>query len=178
MFEEKIKTIKENKEIAAYYTNDSHTDKFLVGYLIEFNDDYFILAHISPQGTYDGFLLKEINSIYRVETKNLYLNKILTLAKYYNTTHEKIDFENKNLVLEFLLFAKKQNYVVSLELLNSNNLDSVGYIERLEKDYCEIKQLDDYGQLDGFSLIYYSDIVDIRCNTEDEIILKILDSNK
>lgn len=81
----KLEELKKNKKIASFYTNENNTIKFSVGYIIDYNDEYFVLATISPEGLYDGFVLKETSSVTRINVDGKYENKILTLAKYHKT---------------------------------------------------------------------------------------------
>lgn len=178
MFIENLHKLKKEKRIASFYTDEDDTSKFMVGYVMDYNDKYFIVAAISPQGLYDGFVLKKTESIFRINMDSIYEKKILSLSKYHKIIYEEISFKEDNLILGLLSFAKIKNYVVSIELLNSGYYDIQGYVEVVDNDGCKIKQITEYGELDGICFVTLSDITQISCNSEDEINLKILNSNK
>lgn len=172
----KLSELKKNKIIASFYTNENDLSKFSVGYVVDFNDDYIVFALVSPEGLNDGFALKETSSIIRINIDGKYENKILKLLKYHKTTHENLIFKDNNFVLEMLSFAKTKGYIVSLELLNSGFYDVQGYIEKIENDNCFVKQITEYGEVDGMSMVELRDISKISCNSSDEKILEILSS--
>lgn len=174
MFINKLSELKKEKKIASFYTDESNTSKFAVGFVIDYNDDYFIIEMISPQGLYDGIILKETSSIFRINTDGMYENKIMNLSKYYKTTSSDIVFKENDLIYELLSLAKIKNHIVSLELLNSGFNDIQGYVEIIDNYSCIIKQITDYGELDGVGIVKFSDITEISCNSGDEIVLEIL----
>lgn len=177
MFIEKLQELKNSKKIASFYTNEENTSRFNVGYIVEFTDEHFLVAAISPYGKYDGFVLLEVGSILRINTDSLYEEKMEKLTKHYNTTHECISIDGDSLLSGLIQYACTQNYIVSLELLNSGVYDVQGYVKDVTDEGCTIEQITEYGEDDGLTLIAVSDITKISCNSADEILLKILNSN-
>ncbi|KOF55772.1 hypothetical protein AGR56_18355 [Clostridium sp. DMHC 10] len=157
----KLDELKKSKKIASFYTNENNTAKFSVGYIVDYNENNFVIAMISPEGKYDGFALMETRSIIRINTDSKYENKILKLIKYHKTVHENLNFKEDNFILEFLKFAQTQDYIVSIELLNSGFYDIQGYIQTIKKDSCIIKQITEYGEYDGIGFVEFSDITKI-----------------
>ncbi len=47
---------KENQSIIAVY-NDPEGDNFWAGYILDFNDEFFTMQHISKYGKKDGILI-------------------------------------------------------------------------------------------------------------------------
>ncbi|MFA6808845.1 MAG: hypothetical protein WCR27_07615 [Eubacteriales bacterium] len=178
MFIEKLKELKKDRKIASFYTNENNTSKFIVGSVVDFNDDYFIISMISPQGLNDGLVLKETSSIIRINTDSMYENKILALANYHKIKYCDIILNGNNLIFELLSLAKMKNYIITIELLNSGFNDVQGYVGSIENDSCNIKQITEYGDLDGIDLIKISDITEISCNSDDDRIIEILYSIK
>ncbi|GKX68626.1 hypothetical protein [Inconstantimicrobium mannanitabidum] len=170
----KLDELMQNKKIASFYMDEEDMERFAVGYVVAANDEYFILAMISPSGLCDGFKLEQVSSIIRIRVDGKYENKILTLAKYHKTKHEEIIFKEDNFISEFLIFAKTKSYIVSLELLNCGFYDVVGYVEKIENGSCVIREIDEYGEEDGVSTVELQDITQISCNSLEESKLKIL----
>lgn len=177
MFIEKLQELKNSKKIASFYTNEYNTSRFNVGYIVEFTDEHFLVAAISPYGKYDGFVLLEVGGILRINTDSLYEEKIEKLTKHYNTVHECISIDEGSLVSGLIQYACAQNYIVSLELLNSGVYDVQGYVKDVTDEGCIIKQITEYGEEDGTTFVLLSDITKVSCNSEDEIMLKILNSS-
>jgi hypothetical protein len=166
-----------SQKIASFYTNEDDTLKFNVGYIINFTCDHFVIAAISPRGTNDGYVLKELDSLFRISTGSLYEKKVAILSEYYNTTHECINLSGGNLLMGLLQFARAKDYIVSIELLNSGVNDVQGFVQDVTDEICKIIEITDFGEEDGIGIVALSDITKVSCNSSDEIILKILNSN-
>ena len=65
-----------NKIVASFYCNGGGKCEVLVGYIERYNDDEILIAHISSHGNYDGFILKHLADIYRIEYAGKYEKKI------------------------------------------------------------------------------------------------------
>ena len=178
MFIEELQKLKKSKKIASVYTDGNDTSRFAVGYIVDFSDEYFIIGAISPCGTYDGFVLKEVDTIFRINIDSIYENKIETLTKYHNNTHECINLDKDNLISSLLKFSSDRKYIVSLEILNSGVYDIQGYIQEITNDGCTIKQVTEYGEDDGTALVAFSDITKVSCNSSEESVLNILNSSR
>lgn len=174
MIIEQLKEIKSNRKLASIYTNKNDTGRFIVGYIEEISEDFIIIQAVNPNGHFDGLLLKELESIYRVETEGNYLDKMQKLLDYNNEATEQVTLDGKDLITSLLQYAEKNKYVVSIELLNSGFDDIIGYVQRISENGCLINQITTDGQYDGNSTIDYSSISKISCNSEDEKIPGIL----
>lgn len=169
LYQELINT----KKIISVYTNTQESTKFLCGYPIRIDDNYFMLAAITPQGHYDGYIVKHVSCLYRIAYDEQYELCLMMLVKYYQTTHEKLQYKY-SIIYTLLEYAKEKNLVVSIELLESGYDNVVGLIYELTQNDCSILQLTEYGELDGVSKINLCDISQISCDTEDEVKIKIL----
>lgn len=178
MFVEKLTQLCDEKKIVSIYDDIDQPDRFALGYIVSCNREHYVLALISPDGKYDGFLLKICDKILHISYDGQYENKIKKLVRYYKTEHEKYRFAEDDLVKEMLLFAKKYNFIVSIELNNSGYDDCVGYIKEFNNNKCVIQNIDSYGNGDGESFMLINDITQISCNSSDEISLKILHENE
>ena len=166
MFTKELNQIKEQKKLISVYTDIDNTRKFAAGYVIGVSKQYFILALVTPTGEYDGLLLKDIDSIYRIITDECYLDKLLKLISIRQIKFKML-FESNDLIKELLLFAQKHHKILSIELLNSGYDDCVGFIELLDKDLCKIQEISEFGESDGNSIIKLTDITQISCDDTD-----------
>ena len=78
------------------------------------------------------------------------------------------------MVADLSCFAQENHKVVSIELLESGNYDIQGFISEIKDTIITVEQLDDYGKKDGISIISFSDITSISCDSNEEIALTLL----
>jgi hypothetical protein len=173
-----IKTLlcdsEDTNQIVDLYSDTSNTDKFSAGFIVALSSDDVVIAHIAPGGKYDGFMLKKIDNIFRADIGSKYDATIQKLYLQQSQAHTKFRSEFENLSKGFLYFAKTNNYVATIELLDSNLEDVKGFIDDVAEDTVKIRKLNQYGESDGYSIVYIDDISFITCDSDDEHALKIL----
>ncbi len=173
-----LNNIKKGKKVASIFTDMDNTDKCSTGFIGNVSDDFVVIKHISPSGKYDGFLLKSMEKIYRVDFNGEYENRVQYLYRLQNQNHKEIAEKYSSLILDIIDFAEKNSVVISLELYNSGHDDIQGYIKDVDNERLEIRRLDDSGKEDGISMVNISDITYISCDTENEIVLDLLFKSK
>lgn len=164
--------IKEGKLIAVY-SDKNDTEKFAAGFFIGKDDENIVLAHISPYGKYDGYLIKRIEDVFSVEYDNDYCNKLESLYRLQNQAHATINLGD-NAILAIIEWAYENKKIVSLELCDSGYTDIQGYINSIDSDSIEICKVDDYGEENGSATIEPSALSGIKCDSENEIALNLL----
>lgn len=174
MLSEVLNQAKLNGEIVALYGDRDETTKFEVGYIVEFDKDYFILERVTPAGKSDGYLLDRMQSIYHVELGTLYLKKMLRLINYNGIKRQKNLFDKNDLLLSFIKFAFQDKKIMSIELCDSSNRDIIGRVKKFDSDSCTVTQITDFGEQNGYSTCNLADISSIVYNSEDEKVLEIL----
>lgn len=173
----KLKELHHKKELVSIHSDIACVDKFVFGYVVACNKQYYVMALIAPDGKYDGFLLKPLSDIQYISYNDKYEIKMKKLIDYYKTEHENCELLGENLVKELLEFAQDNGFIIAIEISDSGYDDCVGYVEQISDDICIIKNIDKFGKEDGESVISLDNITQISCNTEDEIKLKILSEN-
>ncbi len=169
-----LTNLKNNNKIVSIYSDTYNTDKFSCGFIANISDEFLIIKNISPCGKYDGFLLKSIEKIYRVEFEGKYEKMIERLYEIQNQKHEEIPKFSGTLLNDLLIFSNKNSFVITIELCDSNLDDIQGYVSKMDDTKVKIESLDENGENDGFSYVMIDDITHISCNTENEIKLKLL----
>lgn len=165
----------ENKaNIIGIYSDNTSTDKFSAGYVIAVSSDDVVIAHITPNGMYDGFMLKKIEDIYRIDVDGKYETVLQKLYTEQSQFHKEFNAEYNNLTKSFLYFAAINKYVVTIELFDSGLEDVQGFIDNINEETVNIRKLNSYGEYEGNSIIFINDITFITCDSDNEHTLKIL----
>lgn len=171
-------TMKESGQISVY-ANINDTSKFLYGKILCADEDWFSLYMVSCDGTFDGIIVKPIESIIKIETDGQYdekMKKLCNLSSLPNFPYKLKEGAIKVSVLQIALETRK---VISLELLESGIDDVVGIVEDITDEFCKIKQIDQYGMYDGFSFVKINDITQISYDSQEEkTVLKLYEVNQ
>lgn len=166
-----IKQLKEalkNEKFVSVYTNAQDTLKFIFGRILCVNDDYIVIYMISPNGEYDGVIVKETEDVIRLEMDDQYSRKMKMLCAVTEEDICQYVVDENQIVKSVLMIAEKTKKIISCELLGSGFDDVVGFVSNLEDGVCEIKQVDSYGCEDGVSYIMVDDISQLSFDSEDE----------
>ncbi len=174
VFMEQLTALLKSKEMLQIYTNFGDTQKFSVGFVYALTSTEILIAHVTPYGKYDGYIVKQLKDIYRIETQSKYINKLKKLYSHEKKEHTVIEQTHNSLVSDLLSFAYHNQKIVSLELLESDNDDIIGFVDSLQSGLARISTIDEYGKSDGVSFIKTDDITHAVCDSENEIALKTL----
>jgi len=102
---------KSTKSLIGIYNRDIGIDDFCVGYVIDFDDSFIVIQHITTFGQKDGIHVKEISTLEKIETESDYLKTCQIL------------FENQKLLPEQTIENVKFSYSDSWQyhFLNDNS---------------------------------------------------------
>lgn len=177
----KLKEFCDNGKNVSLYLNRGDTTRFVFGRIVFSNDRYVIISMISPAGRYDGYLVKSIDDIVRLEFDDLYSDRMQKLcsAMYEEVCFTNFDSQTDDPIRSFLKKALDENKVISIELIHSNIDDVVGNLVSIQDDLCMVKQIDQYGCEDGYSVFSINNITHISYDSEDEqIIMRLREAQK
>lgn len=164
----------QNKIIATFYCEDGNKQNLFVGYIEKFNDDEILFAHISPHGFYDGFILKHIDDVRRIDYDGEYEKKIERLYKLRQQVHKAIstfDPNDDEILYSLLDFAKQNDYIATLELAD-NNIS--GLVNGYSNDMIYLDVINDYGEENGISIVNVNEILSVAVDTDHEQDLRLL----
>lgn len=170
-----LSLFQKNGKFISIYTDKNDTSRFIFGKILSVTNDHVLIYTLAPNGSYDGVVVKEVNSIIRIEAGDRYSEKMMKLAcaeANIQTLLQEADADN--LVLLLALVAAQHKKIVSIELLESGENDVVGFVEDVESGILKVKQVDSYGMIDGHSFIYLDDISQISLDSDDERIIERL----
>lgn len=162
------------KQYACFYTNKEKTSSFIFGRVLGVNDKHIAIYMLSPEGQYDGLLIKRTSSIYRVDWDDQYTQEMIEKIKPDQLPSRELELRDDALMKSLLSFAKNSKEIVSIELLDSGYDDIVGFVEQASDETCVVQQINRDGKADGYSLLFMDDISQIECESQDEIQLQKL----
>ena len=143
-------------------------------------DDRNIVIHrFAPSGKDDGMLMIEYNTIFRIETNNNYIKKMLKLISLdsyetYQVLNNNNSPETISCLTKLFSLAKQERRIVSIELLNSGITDITGQIQCVSEDRLTIHQINEYGEPDGETICLCNDITQVSIGSETEKIIEKL----
>lgn len=167
------KVCNENKFVSIY-SNCADTEKFIYGKILYVNEEEVLIYMVSPNGDFDGLLVMPITRVFRLEYGGDYEAKMKLLMSQYELPVFDYSVDNLHIGSSILKIALETGQIVSIELLDSDIDDVVGIVESVDRNLCKIKQINDYGREDGYSIINLDDITQISYNSEDERRRKVL----
>ncbi len=176
MYEDMLK-FKEAKKLVSVYSDTYDTERFSVGYIMAMDDSHIIIKHISPQGLYDGYILKRTEDIYQINYSGKYEAKILNLYNTQTMKHTDTNFSDENLVIALLKLANQDNLIVSLELHSSGIYDNQGIVLEANAENVLMEKITDFAESDGYVSFDIGCITKIACDCDNEQALKKLLNN-
>jgi|GEM_PF-2002604 hypothetical protein len=174
-----LKQAYENKFLTSLYTNRNDYCKFNVGYVLNVSDNWCLLKLISPHGEFDGYSVRTIDDVYRLEIDGLYINKIETLYKHKIYRGKEIPEINSSgdILLDAIDYAFINKLIVII-CIGEDASDIFGYIEYYDNNKIKILQMTDYGQKNGETIFGINEIRRMNINDMDCMDLEILYRNR
>ena len=178
-FFKKLKVLENNGQIVSIFTDKNNANTWSSGFIEAISEEHIVLKHISPEGRYDGFIARRLNSNYRLDFDGIYEQRLLKLYKIQKQSHGPFIIDKEqigvNLFKEVLQSAKSTNYVVTICIDEDvEQEDIIGFVKEINDKTILISKISYEGIYDGESIFYLKDIISINCNTSDEIIYKLL----
>ncbi len=163
------------KKIASFYFNKNDNTVHLTGFVHCFNDEEILIAHITPRGEYDGYILNRIEDIYRIEYNGYYEKKIGLLYSLKSQNHQLLRKNDNEYILDSLIdYAISCNKVVSLQLQNDK---ITGFVVSYANGVILMNTLDNNGISDGYSSISIEEVETFACDGDYEQDLKLLNNS-
>lgn len=161
------------KHITSVYTNEENTSKFSMGFILDVTDTHLLLGMITPYGRYDGFSVKGLETVYRLEHGGNYHAKLFKLYTEYNQMHNEV-CTSEGPIRGLINHAKQNNLIITIELFESGLDDAQGFVESVDNGFLTMRIVDENGRKDGESIFEISSISYISCDSENEAMIKKL----
>lgn len=171
MIEEILSQVMQTKAMCALFTDEADTDKFQVVKINKFNRDCIFATSYNQYGQIDGSEYISLRKLIKIETNSEYLQALSILDEYRNKSAEKNEFTS---LKEMLDYAKYHNKVCEIELCDSGLQDAVGFISEITKEGLTVQSVNEFGEQDGESILFLSDITALSFGSDDTEKIEIL----
>lgn len=161
---ELLNKIPKNEIVALYFENK---DRFNCGEIVGMDDEFVALHSYTPYGFPDGYLLRRLSELSRVERGSKYLSALGMLIRCNGGKSDDMLPLAGDLERAILEYSIAHNKVVSLGVDGSDEL-AIGRVETLGDETVNLRQYTDYGESDGVSAFYLSNILSVSVDSEDE----------
>lgn len=170
---------KEKQELCEFYLNPDDLSKFCVGFIVDYDEKYCLIACLDAYGNKDGFCCFRTEDIIKIQISTQYLRSLAKLLKYYKNEDyysQQLNFRDsrKSLLKDVYCYVKKENKITTFETLESNLCDFCGIISEILDDVLIIQIITDEGYLDGTMQIDIGAISSVTFDSHDEQKIKIL----
>lgn len=134
---------------------------FYCGYVLDFNDDFVIIKHISKYGLKDGFLIHKLSDIKYIESETDYLKGLKLLTQNQSSLRESFRIEDGTAVLDqfitlFESMIGNKDYLIKIEFNNDDLY--YGFLEWCDDDYFSIINIDNDGSVIGKAIFKFEDM--------------------
>lgn len=163
-----LERLQNEKKYVCIHADETSPSKFVFGKIIGVDTNSVAISMVSPDGEYDGVLIKQIDDIVRVEQSVSYEKKMRKLMKIKGYDERIFAISNDNILKGILDFAKETGVIISVELDHSGFDDVAGFVESVNDEICKLLQVNEYGEEDGESFITLRDISQICLDSSDE----------
>ena len=171
-----LQRARESQSLVAIYTNVDSPRAFLAGWVEAVSQEHVVLRHLSPEGRYDGYVLKYVDSIFRVDAEGRYIERLQFL---YNARNQEFPSrligevaDDANLIPEMLLSAQRENLMVSIEVA-ADDMEH-GVVRDVGFDTVLLEVYDYFGAIDREATIHLEAISEVRVDSERLQSLKML----
>ncbi|SHF13925.1 hypothetical protein SAMN05444392_10882 [Seinonella peptonophila] len=166
-------------EVVNVFSNQYEPNAASVGFIDQLSENQFLMKHITPEGLSDGYMIRRIDDIFRVDLNGEYEQRLRLLYDLRNQHHEdfiQISVDSQtNLFREALMVAQKKNLIVSICIDEAEEqADITGFVKHINMEEICISKVSFNGLEDGESFLYVKDLVKLNCDTTEEKLLKVV----
>ncbi|MDE6505055.1 MAG: hypothetical protein K2L42_04215 [Clostridia bacterium] len=166
-----LKQLKNERALAEFHSAEGR-GRFCVGFCLDYDDEFYLLEAVTPDGRWDGFSCRLIDDVDMVQVDSIYLGKIKKLMPFYNCTHREFPITDKTVLDQMLDYLVKGRKICTVETVNDTMIS--GFVNEVFEGVIKISIINSDGAADGVSYIRKADIGFISVDSEDEVKLEIL----
>ena len=167
-----------NATVSVYGVGRS--SRFSIGWVVAFSDSHVLLELVSQNGRADGWLLRTLDDIARIDSGGRLEETVVALYRARDESHLKPllpanDSGNdlgSDLKLELLLAARTHDLPVRIYNGNRDNIE--GFVREVGTSTVTVDVFDEHGIADGESTISFDEFDAFKVNDEELQDLKML----
>ena len=170
-----LKKAMNDQKVVSVFARRESTDRFFGGYVLNLDEHYLSMAHISPNGLYDGYVILPIEMIWKVEIGGEYNDTLGVLYRLKKQQHFLLGrTEGKSVIEQVLAFAQKKQLVVTISITEELDDDAVGFVREFNLEQVAMLMVDQYGRKNGECNVVIDPIYLLTCDGADEAASKIM----
>jgi len=165
-FEKILQLSKEKKTIIAIFQDASNTD-FWAGYILDYNEEFFVMQHITKYGKLDGIIIEPIYKIRRIDQDDY-----CKCLQYVHKHHAELDGEepfaleiskDEDWIRNTLVQLKGEtDFMVRISIGNDSRF--AGFVTEVSEIDFQLKCIGHDGQDEGSLYFLTEDINSFRVN--------------
>ena len=175
-FFDSLAKAKADATLVALYANPDNPRAFSAGWVEAVSSEHVVLRHVSPDGRYDGYILRYLERVLRVDTQGRYLER---LAFLFQARRQEFPLQllpkitpESNLLVETLLAAQRNDLLVAVEIAAEDS--ESGAVKAVNGDAAIINVYDLLGSPDSETTVHIEAISAISVDDEQLQSLKLL----
>lgn len=168
--------------VVSVFSNRCAPDKCSVGLIERVTDKQVLIKHITEYGMYDGYIIRRLEDVFRVDISGQYEKRLYRLYKLHGQKHDNL-LTNRigkqyDLFREALIAAQREKYAVSINIDDTGEQDDItGWVRDISEEEASVSKITFDGDEDGESIFALSDIVKLNCDCEDERTYALLNTD-
>ena len=167
-----LKKLKEEQTLAEIY--DVHSpESCTVGYVVDYDDDFYIIESVTPDGRYDGFQCRVTDDIIKIQCGTSYVDALEKLMPIYNFFRKEMPLDGKTVLQQVFDYVGKLKKICTV-VVGGGDCYLCGYISDVSEGLITVEKRNTRGAADGIGIVRVEDIDLISVDSEDEIKLEIL----
>ena len=169
LFDEIFSNSKKTKSLIGLYERDITIDDFCVGYVIDFDDTFVVLQHVTKYGVKDGIHVKQFATLNKIETESDYLRTCQILFENNELlpkqTTEKVKFSfSDNWQYHFLNDNSCIGELIAFDL-RGEDFFNFGFLVDFDEDNFIIHLVGQSGESQGTNIYHLMDISSFGLDT-------------
>ena len=153
-----------------------YSNKFSAGFVLAVSEDDVIIESVSPRGHCDGWILRELDELCRIDSQGIYEEKLMSLYRVRGGAHAR-DFLpatdlGSNLKVELLEAARQNDSAVRIHTGADEDIE--GFVREVGAQTVSIEKFNEYGVSDGDCTLDMESVEGIFVGDDDLQDLKLL----
>lgn len=174
-----LRNLMEGRQLASLFTDPQNPDNFCVGYVEAVNARQVALRSISPQGKFDGFMVKRIADVFQVLSGEEFEQRLLWLLSLNGETDQPLLNEHVegDLFKAALQAAHERGMAVSLwRGMEEEGL--TGTIAAVDDLRLTLNRMDFWGRDAGEQVVALKDISLLEIDTPEERMYQLMNRHE